>query len=91
MNEEFELCDSFYVDDGELDGLSPQQCFVLGYELSSVLNTIENSNHELNFTVHASNKFRLEKALNKRNKSYKWQWPHDDISEAWIYLKILND
>jgi len=37
MNQ-FSLMRFFKIDDGELDGLRPQECFVLGYELAQIDN-----------------------------------------------------
>lgn len=35
-NKEFGLIESFDIDGNQLDGLSRQDCFVLGYELASI-------------------------------------------------------
>ena len=88
MDSEFSLQDSFYVDDGELDGLDRANCFVLGCEWNHIIKTIEQDSNELNFIVHSNNKFRIEKAIEKRNRKYKWTWPTGDISENWMYLKV---
>lgn len=36
-DENYILLESFQIDDGELDGLSPQECFVLGVRASNNL------------------------------------------------------
>jgi hypothetical protein len=88
MEGEFELGDSFYCDNGELDGLTPAQCFVLGVEWDHIVKSVERHEQELNFTVHSDNRERLEKAIEKRDRKCEWQWPHDDVSEEWVYLKV---
>lgn len=87
---EFGLIDSFYVDDGELDGLSPANCFVLGCEWSKIIDTIDSDYGQLRFIVHSNNQFRIEKAIEKRNRKYEWTWPANDSSEDWIYLKVYS-
>ena len=85
---EFANCESFLVDDGQLDGMSPQQCFVLGYELCSIATLAERCEDEINKTVHAANIERIEAFLVARERTWEWTWPHDDIRESWVYLKI---
>jgi hypothetical protein len=88
-NGEFEQGDSFGIDNGELDGLSPQECFVLGCEWQSVISTADqNPDRPLSFTVHASNKDRLEKAITRRSRAVRWTWPPDDQSEEWVFLDV---
>ena len=92
MEGEFEQCESFGIDSGELDGLTPQDCFVLGYELATIhamAETIAANETIAMHLVHAANKSRIEAALQKRRRGYQWTWPSDDVSEAWVYLTIL--
>jgi len=88
MESEFESIEPFYIDDGQLDNLNKQECFVLGYELSTICFLAETNKEKIEKTVHANNLDRITSALNKRKRTYSFVWPHDDISETWIYLTI---
>jgi len=88
---EFGLADSFGVDNGELDAYEKHVCFVLGVEWQNVVSTVDMiKDRELNFTVHTANKDRLEAALLRRDRRCSWQYPHDDISEEWVYLTVFE-
>ncbi len=89
MEGDFGLVDSFGVDNGELDAYEKHVCFVLGAEWQNVVSTADqNPERALTFTVHAANKDRLQAALDRRQRVITWTWPHDDISEEWVYLDI---
>ena len=49
---EFGLIKSFDIDNGELDGFTPQQCFVLGYELCQIDEALKRSD-PISKPVHA--------------------------------------
>jgi len=89
MDAEFSNFESFLVDDGQLEGMTPQQCFVLGYELHSVASLAESRDDKINKTVHAANIERIEAFLRARGRDWNWMWPSDDVSESWVYLTIL--
>lgn len=84
---DFGLIKSFDIDDGQLDGMSPQQCFVLGYELATVdlmvmrLSTVSQ-------TVHAANRERIEKACRNAGRNFRLTWMEGDVSEEWMVLTI---
>ena len=88
MEAEYRNCEPFLIDDGQLDGMTPQQCFVLGYELHTVVKVAECCDHEVDMTVHAENVERVEAFLTARHRGWSWMWPSDDVSESWVYLKI---
>ncbi len=89
MDAEYGNCEPFLIDDGQLDGMTPQQCFVLGYELHKIAKCAEHNPDEMDFTVHADNIERIEAFLKARDREFSWMWPSDDVSESWVYLKIL--
>ena len=84
---EFGLIKSFDIDSGELDKLSREQSFVLGYELASI-------DHRLKLAdgfeqiVHADNRERLAKACADENREHQLTWMHGDASESWMMLRV---
>jgi len=86
----FKLCESFNIDNGELDGLSPQNCFVLGYELADVLRIAARADEIRNHPVHVNNMERITSFLTKRDFAVKWQYPTDDSGEEWVYLNAIR-
>ncbi len=75
----------FDIDNGELDDKTPQECFVLGYELALIDQLIERKK-EIDRMVHADNCGRIEAALIKAGRQFAFVWPKDDVSEAWIQI-----
>lgn len=82
------LIESFHIDDGELDGLTPQECFVLGYELASICAEAEHSDGELSKLIHAENLERIKAALRKRGREFSFEFMAEDQSEMWVQLTI---
>lgn len=79
-------CESFGVDDGELDGLSPQQCFVLGVEWQQIV-MLADSGAGFEKPIHTSNMQRLGALLEQRCRSYHFfaYCEYDD----WRWLKVM--
>jgi hypothetical protein len=79
----FKLTDSFYIDDGELEGITPQEIFVLGVEWEMLRATIDFGRTLENYPFHPNNKMRVEKMLQKRKAIY-------EISEdgGWLFLTL---
>ena len=88
LSGEFEFFEPFGIDDGELDGLNPQQCFVLGYELATITSAADHSGDGFERRVHAANRVRLADALERRNRRFSLTFLHDDVSEAWMQLRV---
>ena len=65
----YSLKESFHIDDGQLDGLSIQECFVLGYEYSQVCHKMDIFAPVRDMTVHRANIDRLNKAAEARGHS----------------------
>ena len=84
---EFEHVRSFGIDNGELDGLSPENVFVLGYELAMVDAQI-GKGEALRRSVHAENSVRIESELKRLERQYEIGWMSDDASESWLYLEV---
>lgn len=84
---EFGLVKSFGIDNGELDGLRPQECFVLGYELA-MIDALLKEPKGFNRPVHAHNKERIEKACRDANRPFILRWMEGDSSESWMQLDV---
>jgi len=85
---EFGLVFSFGIDHGELDGESPQECFVLGYELASINAMLESPKPIVSQPVHARNKDRIEKRCIASGRQFSLGWFPDDPSESWMLLNV---
>lgn len=83
----FGLKKSFGIDSGELDGLSSQQCFVLGYELADIDHLLERSDR-IYKPVHADNRQRIEAACNDAARPHRLTWLPGDESESWLLLEV---
>ncbi len=84
---DFGLIKSFDIDDGQLDGMTPQQCFVLGYELAAG-DCLLKMSPQLSQKVHAANKERIEKACKDAGRSFRLTWMGGDVSETWMLLTV---
>lgn len=88
MSETSFSCDRpFDIDDGQLDGLPPQQCFVLGYELAQI-DSLLRSGRAFSKPIHANNAERIEVELKRRDCEYAMEWSAEDRSEAWMQLTV---
>lgn len=87
-DENYVLLESFQIDDGELDGMSPQECFVLGYELATISKRAEVDPSEWRTLMHADNQKRVATALVKRSRPHLITWMRNDISEGWVELLV---
>lgn len=81
----FELQKSFGIDHGELDGLSAQQCFVLGYELAQVERLLSQDT-SIRKPINADNRLRIEAACRESGRKYQISWMPGDQSESWMLL-----
>jgi hypothetical protein len=84
----YKLITSFGIDDGELDGLKLEECFVLGYELALVNSALKNK-HTLTMRVHPENQTRIHQACKTAKRKYQLKWMPQDSSESWMELLIL--
>lgn len=65
MNEEYEMMEPFDIDDGELDGLRPQECFVLGVEWQMCA-TLADTGRGFSKMIHLLNLPRIEAMMKRR-------------------------
>ncbi len=80
---------SFGVDDGELDGLRKNECFVLGYELAIVREVYCKLPEGGSWPVHAANNDRICRAVRDADRCYKMHYMANDPSESRMQLTIL--
>ena len=87
MSEGYELFKPFDIDDGQLDGLTAQQCFVLGYELAEV-DALLKLPAEIQKPVHAGNRERIERWCKESGREFRLLWMEGDVSESWLKLCV---
>jgi len=85
----FGLVKSFLIDDGQLDGRSPQECFVLGYELAQIDQLLK-ATGGIRQPVHADNRERIESACKDAGRPYRLTWLPGDVSESWLLLEVAT-
>lgn len=85
---DFGLVESFAIDEGQLDSLSKQDCFVLGYELATIATKAETDSGRFSSLIHASNLDRIKAALEKRGRKFRANWMAGDIGEEWVQLFV---
>lgn len=83
---EFEMFRPFHIDNDELKGLRPQECFVLGYELATIDELLKRP-EPISRPVHSENGFRIREACEKSGRSFVLRWTCD-ISEMWMQLDV---
>jgi hypothetical protein len=83
----YELFKPFDIDDGQLDGLSPQQIFCLGYELAEIDGLLKLP-AEFTKPVHAENRERIERWCNESGREFRLVWAKEDASESWMTLSV---
>lgn len=83
----YELVEPFDIDDGELDGLSPQECFTLGVEWQAVRANLE-SGDDFTWTVHAENRGRLQAMMERNGRPVRFTFMEDDVSESWLNMEV---
>jgi hypothetical protein len=79
----------FDIDNGELDGLRPNEIFVLGYELAMVDARIQ-SGEIFNCPVHSDNVARIRAELDRQGRRYSIAWMEGDESESWSNLRVFS-
>ena len=81
---------SFGIDHGELDGLSPQEIFCLGVEWQTVY---EQAKKPFAFeqSIRVANRDRIEVLLKEQQRSYKLTYMDNDVSEAYMWLRVEGD
>ena len=83
------LLKSFAIDDGELDGCSAQECFVLGYELAQIDCALE-TGAPIRQPIHADNQLRITTSCNNAKRRFTITWMPGDESESWMLLEVAE-
>jgi hypothetical protein len=81
------LVKSFDIDHGELDGLQPNECFVLGYELALIDELVKKPD-AIAKPVHVENRERIEKSCRAAGRKFVLNWMEGDSSESWLWLAV---
>jgi len=84
---EFGLKKSFGIDNGELDGLRPQECFVLGYELAEI-DALLLRPGAIDRPVHTQNRDRILQSCKEARRPCELKWLPGDVSESWQRLLV---
>lgn len=87
---DFGLIRSFGIDDGELEGLTPQQIFVLGYELAELDRLIDKCKYGFTKLFHAANVDRITTKLQQSGRGWEIRWMDSDQSEDWVMLSVAT-
>lgn len=87
-DKEFVLEESFNIDDGQLEGMTPQEIFVLGYELGAISLEAEHNDNNFHRLAHIDNQGRIEQALIKRERQFDIKFNHNDQSERWFEIEV---
>lgn len=80
----WEQMEQFGIDNGELDGLSAQECFALGYELCRFC-VMADAGRKFTMLAHAGNRKRIEDILNRRGLTYNFL-PVE--SDEWVMFDV---
>lgn len=86
MDDGYRIVRPFNIDDGELDGISRQESFVLGYELALVDVRLETEPGGFEMPVHADNRGRIQSHADKIGRIVRMDWMPSDKSESWMTL-----
>jgi hypothetical protein len=81
----FDLVNRFHIDDGELNGLTPEDAFVLGVEWEMVRQELLHEKGEFSRPVHVRNLDRLLKlAWNLKRRV-----DHEIMTDEWVHFHVL--
>lgn len=86
---EFGLVKSFRIDNGELEGLSQQEIFVLGYELAQIDHALKTGD-DIRQPVHAENRSRIASSCADAGRPHSITWMPGDASESWLLLEVAR-
>lgn len=82
----FNLSNRFFIDDGELKGLTPEFAFMLGVEWEMVRGELIKDRGEFKRPIHSQNLDRLLKLA----WSLKRRTEHEVLGEGWVHLTVLR-
>lgn len=84
---DYGLIRPFDIDHGQIDELTRQQCFVLGYELAQIDYLLEKP-EGFSRPLNADNRDRVARACEKAGRRYSLAWMAGDPSESWMQLEV---
>ena len=70
------------IDEGQLDGRTPQECFLLGYEYATITTRIR-LGYPFENLVNADNGDRIEEFCRSVGARYSMTWNRGDSTEQW--------
>lgn len=76
---------SLEIDDGQLDGRTPQECFLLGYEYATITTRIR-LGYPFENLVNADNADRIEQFCRLVGARYLMSWNWGDSTEQWKHF-----
>ncbi len=82
------LVEPFDIDDGELDGVSRQTAFCLGYEFCEFRRALERGG-PIRQTAHTENAGRLKRMCIRRGRKFKAE-PCPGCEADWTYLDVAG-
>lgn len=83
---DYEIMEPFGIDDGELDGISDQQIFCLGYELAQI-HALADKGRAFEKPIHRENGKRIVASLMRRGLTFNIaetevpEWAHLTVEE----------
>jgi len=82
----YSMSEPFNIDGDELEGLTPQACFVRGVECEQVKAWLLHLEGTEMKTVHSDSQQRYEKMAERRGKTLISRWLNDD----WIEISVVQ-
>ena len=80
----------FGIDDGQLESVSKQEAFVLGYELALFDQRLETGGR-IEMLIHSENRDRMFFLCDEKGRVATTSWMQDDSSENWLMLTVEGD
>ena len=84
---DYGLVEPFGIDDGSLDGLSPQECFTLGVEWEMFRQRLKAEETAFQEQVHSANAGRMQAMCQRHGRTCTRHWLHEDYAE-WCVLHV---
>lgn len=83
---DFELIESFDIDDNQLDGIRPQVVFSLGVEWEMVRQELD-TGREVNRTIHVENTERFRAMCFRRGREAIIA-AYEGLEGQWVFMKV---
>jgi hypothetical protein len=84
-NAEFTIVEPFDIDNGELDGISPQNIFCMGYEFCQVRDMLV-SGETISKPVHSDNASRIKRMCIRQRRLVKI----DTMRDGWSWMEVAD-